>query len=64
VDKNCRICFGIGWVCENHPNRAWDAELGCVCGMGMQCECNQEGEPGVDLPDTSQVIEENGSTKH
>ena len=22
MDKNCTICFGIGWVCEKHPDRA------------------------------------------
>jgi hypothetical protein len=32
MEKNCPICFGIGWVCENHPNRAWHDELGCQCG--------------------------------
>jgi len=28
MDKNCPVCFGIGWVCENHPDRAWHDELG------------------------------------
>jgi hypothetical protein len=23
MDKNCPICFGIGWVCEKYPDRAW-----------------------------------------
>jgi hypothetical protein len=31
--------LGIGWVCENHPQRAWAKELGCQCGAGMPCEC-------------------------
>jgi hypothetical protein len=22
MDKNCPICFGIGWVCDKHPDRA------------------------------------------
>jgi hypothetical protein len=30
MNKHCPICFGIGWVCENHPDRAWDKELGFV----------------------------------
>jgi len=30
MDKNCPVCFGVGWVCENHPDRAWHEELeGC-----------------------------------
>jgi hypothetical protein len=53
MDKNCPICFGIGWVCENHPDRAWSDELGCRCGAGMPCKCNRD-----DPPDTSQVMEE------
>jgi hypothetical protein len=40
TDENCPICFGIGWVCENHPDRAWD-EKGCQCGAGMPCECQR-----------------------
>ena len=23
MDKNCPICFGTGWVCEDHLDRAW-----------------------------------------
>lgn len=49
---NCFVCHGLGWVCENHPDRAW-SEDGCQCGAGMACECNRvegiveevEGEP-------------------
>jgi hypothetical protein len=60
MDKMCPICFGIGWVCENHPDRAWGAELGCRCGAGMPCRCN-----GGEDPDISEVIiEENKTTKH
>ena len=56
MDTKCPICFGIGWVCENHPDKPWDKELGCECGAGVPCECNRAGEPGVDEPDISQVI--------
>jgi hypothetical protein len=56
MDKNCPVCFGIGWVCENHPDRAWSDELGCMCGAGMPCECNR-----ADEPDITQVIIEEGS---
>ena len=50
--RHCSICFGIGWVCENHPSRAWSETLGCMCGAGMPCRCND-----VEQPDTSEVIE-------
>jgi hypothetical protein len=54
MNPKCPICFGIGWVCETHPNRAWDDELGCTCGAGQPCECNQTD--GIDEPDISQVL--------
>jgi hypothetical protein len=53
VKPDCPKCLGIGWVCENHPDLAWSDELGCQCGAGMPCECNQ-----ADPPDTSEVMEE------
>ena len=28
IDPDCEVCLGIGWVCENHPHRAWTDELG------------------------------------
>jgi hypothetical protein len=31
----CPVCFGVGWVCENHPDRAWDKELGCEYEAGV-----------------------------
>src|ERR1043166_7630446 len=37
--SDCTTCFGVGWVCENHPKRAWSDELGCQCGASMPCEC-------------------------
>jgi hypothetical protein len=54
MDKHCLYCFGIGWVCENRPDKAWHDELGCMCGAGMPCECNQEGD---EEPDVESVIE-------
>jgi len=51
TNPNCPICHGVGWVCENHPELAWDKEIGCTCGAGMPCKCNSGEEPGV-----SQVI--------
>jgi hypothetical protein len=60
MKKDCPVCFGIGWVCENHPGRAWSDELGCQCGAGMPCKCNS----GDGLPDISEVIEEPPTTRH
>jgi hypothetical protein len=55
MDKDCPICSGIGWVCENHPDKAWHDEVGCTCGAGMPCQCNQEGDDG-ELLDTTEII--------
>jgi hypothetical protein len=60
MDKMCPICFGIGWVCENHPDRAWDKKLGCDCGAGMPCKCNDSEEPDISLFDT----EDDHITRH
>jgi hypothetical protein len=61
TNKNCPICFGIGWVCENHPTRAWDEMLGCTCGAGDPCPvCNKPQE--FEEPDFSYFIED-GQTK-
>jgi hypothetical protein len=65
TDRNCPICFGLGWVCENHPDKAWDKSIGCECGAGTPCDCNSGGEFGEDEPDTSGIlIQENFHTKH
>jgi hypothetical protein len=55
----CAICCGIGWVCENHPDEAFDYELGCICGEGMPCACNDSPPP-----DTSHVIVIGEETVH
>jgi hypothetical protein len=38
----CTQCQSTGWVCENHPDKAWDVkDGGCNCGAGMPCPvCN------------------------
>jgi hypothetical protein len=59
MNKKCPICFGIGWVCENHPDMAFDDELGCTCGEGIPCACNDSTPP-----DTSQVIVIEEVTRH
>jgi hypothetical protein len=56
MNRACSICRGVGWVCENHTDKAWDVDLGCVCGAGAPCKCNEAD--GVDEPDVSQVIVE------
>jgi hypothetical protein len=61
IDPDCKICFGIGWVCENHPKRAWTEKLGCQCGAGMPCACVRAD--GLEEPDFSQVIEETPSER-
>ena len=48
TDKNCPICFGMRWICENHPDKAWDEKLGCMCGAGISCECNSVDQAGLD----------------
>lgn len=62
IDPNCPACFGLGWVCENHPDRAWDQELGCQCGAGMPCECQRANGP--EQPDVSAVLSESSPIKH
>jgi hypothetical protein len=52
----CPICKGMGWVCENHPDKSWPEE--CSCGAGEPCVCNTHGE-GVDTdfpPDVSKIF--------
>jgi hypothetical protein len=56
INPDCKICFGIGWVCENHPQRAWTEDLGCQCGAGMPYGvCSRDG---LVEPDVRQVLEE------
>ena len=36
-------------MCENHPDKAWHGgQDGCMCGAGMPCECNREGDEEPD----------------
>jgi hypothetical protein len=54
IEPDCPTCFGLGWVCENHPERVWDEEKGCQCGAGMPCECQRAN--GLEQPDSSKVV--------
>jgi hypothetical protein len=45
----CPRCQDVGWVCENHPGRAWakDKPNGCECGAGAPCpDCNEVVDDG------------------
>ena len=58
---DCPNCKGTLWVCENHPDKAWDSSDGCECGAGMPCACNPDAilSPGaVVLFDQNGVTEE------
>jgi hypothetical protein len=44
MGKNFLICFGIGWVCENHPHRAWHDKLG---GLGSLADAVGRNEPDL-----------------
>jgi hypothetical protein len=40
VQRESFICRGLGWVCENYPDRPWTDDInGCQYGAGMPCEC-------------------------
>jgi hypothetical protein len=45
----------MGWVCENHPERAWNEKTGCHCGAGMPCECQHAN--GLEQPDVSKLLQ-------
>jgi hypothetical protein len=42
-EQELSICFGIGWVCDNHPDHAWHDELGCTCGAREPCQLQPGG---------------------
>jgi hypothetical protein len=42
MNKNCPICFGIGWVCDNHPDHARRIRLHV-----RNSRANQADEPDV-----------------
>src|SRR3978361_1648054 len=58
-NPKCHRCLGVGWVCENHIDKPWDDDLGCICGAGLPCECNI----GED-PETRVVLIEENVTWH
>lgn len=45
MDSKCTICQGEGWVCENHPQEAWnEGNPKCCGGAGQPCACNPEAD--------------------
>ena len=45
TDKNCKLCLGTGWVCENHLEVPAGTKTGqCDCGAACNCLCNPNGE--------------------
>lgn len=50
MSETCPNCGGERWVCENHPDKAWNAQ-GCECGAGMPCRicnpCTREIPPAM-----------------
>lgn len=65
INPNCPICFGLGFVCENHPDQAWSEELGCQCGAGEPCACNRSSDTnaGIEEPDASYIIPDSNVKK-
>jgi hypothetical protein len=41
-DFNCEVCAGEGWVCEDHPDKAWKVGDGCCGAAGDPCKCNSK----------------------
>jgi hypothetical protein len=62
IAPDCKVCLGIGWVCENNPHRVWAEDLGCQCGAGMPCEGVRAD--GLEEPDVSQILDERPSVRH
>lgn len=48
----CLLCEDCGWVCENHPNRAFEGVHACRCGgAGVPCpNCNPADETTTPQP--------------
>lgn len=54
-DNLCPVCWGEGWVCENHRDEPWN-EYGCDCGAGAPCpKCNPSG--GIACDHAIEVVE-------
>lgn len=47
TDKECNICHGEGWVCEDHADKAWKEGNGCCGAAGMECICTVGGYFGT-----------------
>ena len=49
IDPDCKVCLGVGWVCENHRQRAWTEELGYSA--ALECRVNAFALMGIEEPD-------------
>ena len=62
IDPDCKVCLGVGWVCENHRQRAWTEELGYS--VALECRVNAFALTGLEEPDVSQALKERTSARH
>jgi hypothetical protein len=62
----CRRCRGVGWVCEEHPNKAWTGPKSCQCGAaGMPCpSCCMDADWNADPERAQDVSRVLGSLLH
>jgi hypothetical protein len=54
--SSCPICAGMGWVCEEHPDKPWEHD-GCGA-AGAPCICNPTGH--VDMPTVFEQVPQDG----
>lgn len=40
MNKDCQICVGEGWLCEQHPDLPFPHDKDCS-GPGIPCRCNR-----------------------
>jgi hypothetical protein len=56
VNANCPICFGIVWVCENHPVRPSDDCEITNCGSDLDTFVRQGRHAADELPRPLEVL--------
>ena len=55
---DCAICHDEGWVCEEHPDRAWGEVKGCGGGAGIRCACDTSDPPFVDFSEVYATVDD------
>ncbi len=65
-DIDCKACANEGWVCENHPEKAWGGGYGCCGGAGTPCkECNESDRDNPPrMPEGSIIICDKDGWRH